>query len=129
MPNVRIDDKFRPTHDLVLGFDSERMIRPAETMKVIAIPRLTFKPNRLLVPPGMAAGCFLIDRLIIDGWTQWLSPGSIPATAFVPQFFSLLLDLDVAPGDKEIIMGVTNTSIGGLRFLASMHGPRVPPPD
>ncbi len=108
----------------VLGFDSVTTIAAGATVNVTSRPQLTFRPDRLVVAGSIAAS-FLINDLKIGKNSQFLAGVSVPAEAFGQTAFGVRLKLDTAQVSQDVVLNVTNTSGGALRFNAVMIGPSV----
>jgi hypothetical protein len=108
----------------MLGFDSVSTIAAAATTNVTSRPQLTFRPDRFVVAGSIAAS-FLVNDLKIGKNSQFLAGVAVPGEAFGQQAVGVRLKLDTAQVSQDIVINVTNTSAGALRFNAVMIGPAV----
>ena len=108
----------------VLGFDSVATIAAAGVLAITSNPQVVFRPERLVVS-GAIAGSFLITDFRVGKNSQFASAGSVPADAFAPNAFGVRLKCDTAQISSQVVISVTNISLGALRFTAAVFGDAV----
>ncbi len=118
---VRGPDKAR---EQFLGLDSVTTIAAAATVNVTSRPQVTFRPDRLVIAATVAAS-FLINSFFIGRNNQSIGNVAVPAEAFTQGAFGVRLKLDTAQISQDVVLNVTNTSAGALRFNAVLIGPSV----
>lgn len=108
----------------VLGFDSVTTVAAGATTNVTSRPQVTFRPDRLVIAGSIAAS-FLINDIKIGMASQLIAGVAVPAEVFGQAAVGVRLKLDTAQISQDVILNVTNTSAGALRFNAAMIGPAV----
>lgn len=109
-----------PKESQFLGFDSVTPILPDSSAVITAQPWRPFRPDTLVIPRDIARP-FLINDIKIGKNSQFVGAGSIPAEAFSGEE-RIKLKFDTAQIAQDISITVTNTSLKGIRFVASMSG-------
>lgn len=110
--------------EYVMGFDSVVAVAAGAAAIITTRPQVIFRPDRLVVPASIAAS-FLINDLRVGKNSQFVAATAVPAEAFTQGAFGVRLKLDTAQVSQDIILNVTNTSGGALRFTAALIGPAV----
>ena len=110
--------------EYVMGLDSVAAVAAAATAIITTRPQVIFRPDRLVVPASIASS-FLINDLRVGKNSQFVSATAVPAETFTQGAFGVRLKMDTAQISQDIILSVTNTSGGGLRFTAALIGPAV----
>ena len=115
----------RAPRDLVIGFDSD-VVQPGgvlagQTLTIAVLPQVIFRGSRLLIPSDIA-GSFLIADIIVGNRSQLVASGSLPGRAFQENSLNNRVMLDTASVSQQVILKVTNTSLGALRFNAALFG-------
>lgn len=108
----------------VLGFGLTS-IQPESSANINVQPHIRFKPERLVIPPEIAAD-FLIAGIQVGGRNQLISAAAIPAMAFSDPSGTAKLELDVCEKGEFIMISVANIRGGGPRnFTAAIFGSRM----
>lgn len=110
--------------EYVMGFDSVTTVAAGATAIITTRPQVVFRPDRLVIPASIASS-FLINDLKVGKNSQFVAATAVPAEAFTQGAFGVRLKLDTAQVSQDIILNVTNTSGGALRFTAALIGPAV----
>ncbi len=110
--------------EYVMGFDSVATIAAGASAIITTRPQVIFRPDRLVIPASIASS-FLLNDLKVGKNSQFVAATAIPAEAFTQGAFGVRLKLDTAQVSQDIILNVTNTSGGALRFTAALIGPAV----
>lgn len=105
----------------VLGFDSVTDVAAAGSATITKQPQTIFRPNRFVVPQAIAPS-FLIDDIKVGKNSQFIASGSIPAESMSQMAFSVELQFDTAAVSQQIVIEVTNLTLAGVRFTATMFG-------
>lgn len=108
----------------VLGMDSVVTVAAGATINITAQPQVVFRPERLVISSAIATS-FLLNDFKVGKNSQFASSGAVPADAFAPTAFGVMLKCDTAQISNTLTMNVTNISAGALRFLASVFGEAV----
>lgn len=105
----------------VLGFDSVTDVAAAGSATITKQPQTIFRPNRFVVPQAIAPS-FLIDDIKVGKNSQFIAAGAIPAESMSQQAFSVELQFDTAAVSQQVVITVSNISLSGSRFTATMFG-------
>lgn len=125
--------RIKPIHDVdlrrfPLGMDSKTSIPPGATAEIISRPQVIFRPDRLLIPPSIAANFMLLDFKIGKN-SMLLSCDAIPAETFSDVCDKsppgLEIKAETAQVSQDVLLRVQNTSQVPIRFYASLIGPSV----
>jgi len=108
--------------ELVLGFDSVANVAAAATANITSRPQVVFRPDRLVVAESIAAS-FLVNDLRVGKNSQLISGTAVPAEACSSRSVGVGLKCDTAQVSQDIVLNVTNVSLGALRFNAALIGP------
>lgn len=106
-----------------LGFDSgPTLIAAGGTFNVQALPQVTFRSERLLVPSFLAP-FFTIDNIIVGKDSQTAAGFSpVPATTYSEVAVGVRLNLRTANLGNTISIAGTNIDVAPHRFRASIIG-------
>lgn len=107
-----------------LSIDSVATIAAGATSIITTRPQVIFRPERLVVGQAIAPS-FLINDLRVGKNSQFVNAGSVPAEGFSHQAQGVRLKCDTAQVGSDIVVSVTNTSGGALRFTAMLIGDAV----
>lgn len=105
----------------VLSLDSSSTIAAAASSNVQNQPQVLFRPERLMIDATLAAS-FLVNSFVIGKNSQFAASGSVPASMFAQTAVGGTLKLDTAQVSALVVLNVTNTSAGALRFTAGLIG-------
>jgi len=116
--------KKEPTRsrELILGFDSVANVAAAATADITSRPQVVFRPDRVVVPATIAPN-FLIVDIRVGKNSQFTAAQPVPGEVFSQGGFQVGMKMDTAQISQDVVMRVTNTSAGPLRFNAAMIGP------
>ncbi len=108
----------------VMGIDSVSAIAATATAILTTRPQVTFRVDRLVVAGSIAAS-FLLNDFKVGMASQFVAGVAVPAEVFGQTAVGVRLKGDTAQISQDIILNVTNTSAGALRFNAAIIGPAV----
>ncbi len=108
----------------VMGIDSIATIGAAVTSTLTTRPQVTFRVDRLVIPGSIAAS-FLLNDFKVGMSSQFVAGVAVPAEVFGHAAVGVRLKGDTAQISQDVILSVTNTSAGALRFNAAIIGPAV----
>lgn len=110
--------------DYPLSLDSVTTIAAAATASITTRPQVLFRAERLVIGNAIAPS-FLVNDLKIGKNSQFVNAGSLPGEAFSNLSVGVTLKMDTAQVGNDIVINVTNTSAGALRFVAALMGSAV----
>lgn len=110
--------------DYPLSLDSVTTIAAAATASITTRPQVLFRAERLVIGNAIAPS-FLVNDLKIGKNSQFVNAGSLPGEAFSNLSVGVTLKMDTAQVGNDIVINVTNTSAGALRFVAAILGSAV----
>jgi hypothetical protein len=91
-----------------------------QSANVTAQPQIPFRPERLIT--AVPAVTFSINEIFIGQRAQFVTPGAVPADAFVATAVDTILKLDTASTAQNITLQVTNLTGAGASFQAMFIG-------
>jgi hypothetical protein len=112
-----------PTHSRIfpLGFVSQGVVDPGDTVIIISRPQVIFRGERLIVPSDIA-GDFTIDDVKVGKNSQFCAEGPIPARAMQENAWGVQFQLDTAQLAQNLQLTVTNISGAARTFRAMLLG-------
>jgi hypothetical protein len=124
LAKAALAQKKAPTRsrELILGFDSIANVGAGVTLDITSRPQVVFRPDRVVVPATIAPN-FLIVDIRVGKNSQFTASQPVPAEVFSQGGFQVGMKMDTAQISQDVVMRVTNTSAGALRFNAAMIGP------
>ena len=109
--------------ELAVGFPATS-IAAAASANVTTNPQEIFRPERLVVGDAIAPN-FIINSLIVGKNNQFLNQNPLPAEGFKSTAVGVRLRCDTAQVNSNIVLNVTNISLGTLTFYAMLVGTSV----
>ena len=110
--------------ELVLPLSSAAAIAAGAAATVSTVAQEMFRARRLVVDPTAAAS-FTIQDVKVGNRSQLIASGTLPATMFMATAVGVGLRGDTARVGQTVSVNVTNTSGGGVIFLAGVIGDSV----
>lgn len=104
-----------------LGIDSGEDVVGGDTVTINSQPQLPFRIERLVVPSDIG-GNFVIEDFIVGKTSQFANEAAVPARIFDERAEGVWLRGDTAQTSQNVVLKVTNTSGGAIRFRAAVIG-------
>jgi hypothetical protein len=111
---------FGTENDYVIGLDST-LVAGFSNAVVMAQVQTAIRPNRLVVASDIATD-FLITDIMIDGVSQFRSPGAIPAILFTNHSYDIYLKMKIAEASHLVAVSVTNQNQSPRNFRGYIVG-------
>ncbi len=104
----------------MLTFNSDSVMQPGETMKVVCCPQAAFLGAQLVVPDEIAPS-FVIADFSVGGKKQYAESGRIPARVFAKSSLGIRLMLPLAQPGDDVSLTVEHIGSEPMAFCATLR--------